>query len=115
MPDGTRRPIRPKVLAYMVDRPNQTLHLDTMASDLGFTAPQVQACINHMRKEPPAELDLAASITVIRRGSVWKFKPVNPPINQPETSLLYTQIGVTKDGSHVLQCEDGTLWKATEL
>lgn len=115
MSDGTRRPIRPKVLAYMADRPGQTLHLDTIASDLGFTAPQVQACINNMRKESPAELDLAASITVVRRGSVWKFKPIDPPIDRPETSLLYTQLGITKDGSHILQCEDGTLWKATEL
>lgn len=112
------------LLTYMDKRVGQVLHVDTISQDTKLTHKQVQNGINNLRNARGNDhsLDLKASIQVVTRGSAWMYRPVTlsnaapPSPGKPTTSpRLFTEVGPTRDGAIIIQCEDGNLFRAEEL
>lgn len=106
----TRKSISPRVIEYMHKNPNQHVHVHTIAKDLGDTVTRVAGSLSHLATRRP-ELGLIA----ISRG-VYMFQPGGDENKSNEDrGKLYSFVGKAKDGSLVLESEDGTLLRAVEL
>lgn len=110
--------IRQGIIAYFDRHVGQIVNIDDIVNELGLELRQAQGNIANIRNSDNGPLDWKASIQVVTHGRQYLYRPV--PKADPATSLVRTkrcfeEIGPTKDGSVLIQADDGTIWKAVEL
>lgn len=111
--------IKSALLRFFTEHEGVIVHLDAIARHFELEAAQVRNGINNLRNSRAdlAGLNLRESIQIVGAGNSWVFRPVpahaTPPMEK--TLRLFTEIGSIQDGSIVIQCENGTLFKAVEL
>lgn len=71
-------PIRGSVLRHFTQKPGQTLFVDDIADDLGFTKKQVQSAVWHLLKENEAT---KSDFVVVQPSYAWRYVP-----NRAETN-----------------------------
>lgn len=111
--------IKSDLLSYLQANTGKVVHLDEMVKALKLTPRQVQSNLGNLRADTiGTAYDLRLSIRVVVHGQQWLFEPVmlpTAPATSPQGKLCFESVGSTKDGSLIIQCEDGTLWKAVSL
>jgi len=117
-----RSQIKARLLGHFSKRIGQVVTLDDLVHEFAdLTADQIRVGVNNVRNSPANEsggLDMKASLKIMARGNAWCWRPVNatlPSENSSPTKRCFEEIGPTKDGSLLIQCEDGSIWKAVEL
>lgn len=99
-----------KVMKYMSDRPGQTVYVESMVEDLEMEARKVQQTINNARND---HKDFGESVEIVVRGSAWCYVP--NASTKKSGKRMFEEVGVTRDGSVLLECEDGGFYRAVEL
>lgn len=118
-----RSQIKARLIGYFDKRIGQIVTLDDLTREFTDVTPsQLRVGVGNLRNSPSNEsggLDMKASLQVIARGNAWCWRPVNatlPSANSPlPTKRCFEEVGPTKSGELLLQCEDGSIWKAIEL
>lgn len=118
-----RSQIKARLISYFDKRIGQIVTLDDLAREFtDVTSSQLRVGVGNLRNSPSNEsggLDMRTSLQVVARGNAWCWRPVNATSPSANSSLpskrCFEEIGPTKDGSLLLQCEDGSIWKAIEL
>jgi hypothetical protein len=78
--DATVSPsIRNSVLRYFNQRPGDTLFVDDIAADLGFTRKQVQNAVYGMTHDEKSTI--RNDFTIVSQGSAWRYVPNRPASN----------------------------------
>lgn len=109
-----RQPIRAKIMAVFIKRPGQVIWLSEIQEATGETNQRrVQAAVGAMGRE-------GVGIETHTRGQAWIYRPQTAPDSRPPAAKardgrMFEAIGPAKDGSMIIESEDGTLWRATEL
>lgn len=117
-----RQQIKARLLAYFSNRTGLVVNLDEIVREFGDMTPsQVRVGINNLRNSSPETsggFDMKSSLRVVAHGNAWCWQPVQAANATPpaKSKRCFEEIGgPIKDGSILLQADDGTLWKAVEL
>ncbi len=134
-----------EVLGYLSKHAGDIVQVKDMATELGIDIKQVRSAINNLRNgtsvngnAPANSLPLRNHIEVLVTGDVVRYtkepytaEPV--PTSQPRghsgnvvkartakngkntEGLVFELFGTAVDGSPLLRCEDGRIFKATEI
>lgn len=101
-----RKPIKGSVIEYLLKRVGQTLYLGDIASDLSVPEDLLIAVMARAAHDGLVE--------VVIRARSWRVKGL-PPIPAQIGGKIFQQIGVTRSGEAVLQCEDNIIYIAREV
>jgi hypothetical protein len=103
--------VKAMVMEYLTSRPGQVVYLKDIMPDLpeGAREDSVREVFTRaMREGNPA------TIEVVIRGQAWRYLP-GPPSTKRKGKRMFEEVGEAKSGAMILECEDGTLWKAEQL
>ena len=107
-----RVPIKNKLMEYFSRRVGETLYVGDIAKDLDTTEERVKAAVVSIRHR---EGDAFPVETVIP-ATAWIHRPAGTVNSATKGDTLFRLIGgPTKDGSYILEREDGTLYMAKEM
>jgi hypothetical protein len=129
----TRQFIRDRVLKYITDRPGQVVYVNEILEAYPtFKLPSIQSAMHNITND-----SRVPGLSVVVKSRAWTYTPNKPakekvsvpaiepesvtekePVKAEETSkkrMLFEMIGSAKDGSLILECEKGDLYRATEL
>lgn len=108
-----RRGIQDQVFKILMDRPNQDVHIGEIVRQTTWTEPQIRAAISHLRKRHDIRIEM------VLPGTVWRYstsgKTEQAKAEKAKDQLVYELIGVTRDGGHIIQDNQGVLYRATPL
>lgn len=111
--------IRQGIIAYFDRHVGQIVNIEDIVAELGLELRQAQGNIANIRNSDNGPLDWKASIQVVTHGRQYLYRPVpkTTPATSPvkPTKRCFEEIGSVKDGSLLIQADDGTIWKAVEL
>lgn len=120
-----RKFIRADVLKYFTDHPGKIVYCDELCKEFNTIRANIQTLMNRIIKDGQAP-----GVRVIQGGNAWQFDPYSAthPVKEPETpkadnpktekakaKQLFELLGSAKDGSLILESEDGSLYRASEL
>lgn len=124
--ESNRTFVRDKALKYITDRVGQVVYLDDILNEYPtFKGSSIQSALYNI-----VERGLVPGLEIVVRSRAWRYSPVpinrespkvepvkaEPTKNQTrEVRQLFEKIGTAKDGSLILECENGDLYRATEL
>lgn len=105
--------IQARVAEYFSKRPGVEITYAELCGDLNLAGNQVSSSITHLRQRH------GLNIITLVPGALYRYMPGTAPAVEapaaPPTRHVYEQVGVTREGAHIIQAEDGTLYRATEL
>lgn len=109
------------LLKYACARPGQPLFRDEIVAETGLTPDQVRIGMANMRASN--YLGAREALEIVVAGQTWVWHPNKarteateaPAPEAAPTKRLFAEIGTTREGDLILQADDGTLWRATEL
>lgn len=111
----SRTPIRAAIMQYFEQRPGVNVYLKDLMVDLGEKdAKRVQTGITNLSRET------GFPIEIVQRGQIYRYSPFaiggKEAKDARRSGRIFEEIGQSKkDGSLILESEDGTLYRATEL
>lgn len=118
----TRPQTKVRLLSYFDKRLGEVVTLDQLVREFtDLNADQIRVGVNNLRNSKPEEsggFDMKESLKVMARGNAWCWRPVQTPhatLPAKTTKRCFEEVGATKDGSLLIQADDGTIWKAVEL
>lgn len=113
--------IKPKLISYFRQHPGIDVYADDIMNALGETKERVMGgmtnIMNPNQRNSEAVREFAQH-TEKRGTGVWRYRPPNilqGSERERPSKRLFTEVGSTKDGSLVLECEDGKLFMAEEM
>lgn len=106
-----RASFRPAILRYFEQHERQNVYLEDLAEAIGATKEQAQGAMTNLRANMP---DMAKQIKVIVTGNVWTYDRDRTPAAKP-TKRMFEELATAKDGTIVIQDQDGGLYRASEL
>lgn len=110
----TRHSVTPTVMKVLTDRPGQVVYLNELIEKMPPTTPtaSIQEAIARKMREGMA-------IEAIVRGQAWTYHPGRKPERRTTTvrpgKRMFEEVGEAKAGFVILECEDGTIWRAEQL
>lgn len=108
---GGKRYVKNDLMEYLSKRAGQTVYVSDAAADLGVTENQVRAAIPNIRQAHGDDFPITTEIP----ARAWMYRPKGTE-EKPKGDTLFKLIGgPTKDGSYILEREDGTLYMAKEM
>lgn len=106
-----RAAIKNRLMEYMGKHMGETVYVSDVSKDLGVTEEQVRGAFGSIRF---AHGDSFPIETVIP-ARAWVHRPQGKDPAKPTDTLFKLIGGPTKDGSFILEREDGTLYMAKEI
>lgn len=105
--------LQAKIMRYMEQRPGVNVYLDEMRHEFGVPEALVQTAVRNIRQRDYWR----EAVEVVVRGRVWMYRPNRKPVEdeRKDTPLCFEEVGQTRDGDLILQCEDGRIFRAREL
>lgn len=100
------------VMKYFDTHQGIIVYLADLVEALGIDENQARIGVNNLRHKDDF---YKTHIETVVRGNAWRFCPNNAPKKKADNRQVFEEIGKTKDGSLILESEEGTLYKATEL
>lgn len=120
-PERKRVIVRPIVVRHLSENLGLPVHIDDMVKMTGADKSSVQAAMLVLLKEGKLNIDtVVGGNTWIYRGPTQQTvvaaasAPV-APAREVGSKQMYTELGEAKDGTKILEDEEGKLWRATEL
>ncbi len=108
---GGKRYIKNDLMEYLSKRPGQTVYAKDAAADLGASENQIRAAIPNIRQAHGDDFPITTEIP----ARAWMYRPKGTE-EKPKGDTLFKLIGgPTKDGSFILERDDGTLYQAKEM
>lgn len=105
------RGARAVVLKHFDQFPGINVHLAEIleGSDRKYPEIVIQNAINAMKRD-------GFNIETVVSGRTWRYKPtVSKPEPAPSAKRMFEEIGTARDGSVIIQDEQGAIYKAVEL
>jgi hypothetical protein len=105
------KPTSNLVMNYLMDRPNETVKIEDIATACKLERVQVISALSAQRRN-------GQNIQWEIRGISVKFLKSESPTNESsngQTKRVFEEIGVGRHGDIVIQDECGMLYKAVEL
>ena len=118
------------VVKVFATRPNEIVSINELSEAIGCSTKQVQQTIGNLRRTNPT---VARSLEVIARGNAWRWvgDPATLPAQARDVTTskratsrrgatrnngrVFEQVGETREGHAILQCEDGRIYRAIEI
>lgn len=132
MPSSVLQP----VLQYLGRKPGQAIYVSELAAETNLKEDQIKSAISTARSRNP---EIFRRVKVIVPGFAWEYSPKSTSADDPPTTAadrirepapaakavvrkqsrpkgrLFEFLAEAKDGALVIQEEDGTLWRATQI
>lgn len=105
--------VRPKILEYLEKHSDETIYLDTIAKDLNLEPIQVKRGISALAYGNVNGAKEKLQTIVAGNVWIWHSRTSNP--KSKSISKLYEQVYTGKDGSILVESEEGTLYKLFEI
>lgn len=113
---GKQFVVRPNVIKCLTSNEGKPVHLsDLVEATGGAGAGSIRGALRDLLKEGKLNIE------VIDPGHTWVYKGLQEatvaaakPV-EVGAKRLYTELGTNKAGEKILEDEEGTLWRATEL
>lgn len=101
------------VLRELTRKTGEVVYRADIAKDTGLTENQVSSAVWALLNQSG---DISQQIETVVRGRSWRYWPNGQPNqrNTPKGRRVFEEVGPAKIGV-ILECEDGTLWKAEQL
>lgn len=116
----------PQVLEYLMNHPGLVVYRRQIVEATGLDESQVRNAILNLRNRT------GENIEVVMHGASWIWRPrpgvdygmgPTPAATEPTAPVsaapaqrrVFEQIGTTRSGDLVIQCEQGNLYRAIEL
>lgn len=109
-----------RVMEYLTKSPNVEVSVGDIAKDLNATEAQVKTAIYYIRHNPEWPV-----VRIVVPGRVFMYVPnadkragltLNAgPAPQSNGRRVFQEVGKTRDGDFVIECEDGMLYLAKVL
>lgn len=108
------RAIHDKLLDYFQQHPNETLSVTRIAKETGEPHKRIQSWVTSVRNR---NMDLGGGrMEIVMRGRIYRYVTGGDAVGSgPGGKRMFQEVGTTKEGDVILECEDGTLYKAAEL
>lgn len=104
--------IRPQLMQYFEEHAEKTVYLSDIMDALGESLDRrVQQGVNNLIH---ADV-MTGVIERIVAGQAWVYRPNARYVNAKNDKRIFAEVGKTKDGGLILEADDETLWKATQL
>lgn len=102
-----------KVLKELTTHPGEVIYRDDIAKNHNLTPNQVSSAMWALTNQSGG---LGDKIETVVRGRSWTYWPNGQASkrNAPKGRRVFEEVGPAKIGV-ILECEDGTLWKAEQL
>ena len=113
---GTGGQIGAILLKYLVEHPGVELFRSEIVEATGLTEQQVRVGMSNLRSAD--KLGARDALETVISGQVWRWHPNKAKAEETEVKAgerLYREVGKTREGDSILQADDGSLWRATEL
>lgn len=98
--------VQGSVLTYVHNHPGKSIRIEDLVKATGFTATQVQAVMLRLSHDP------ARRITVIQRGSLWRYDPEPEAVTEPQdvNGNIYEAVGRSATGAIIVRDNDDVLY-----
>lgn len=116
---GKQFVVRPNVIRVFTSNIGLPVHLaDFVEATGGAGAGSIRGAVRDLLQEGKLNIE------VIEAGHTWVYRGLHEdtvkeaeaaPVRPVGSKQLYTELGTAKDGTKVLEDEEGKLWRATEL
>lgn len=107
-----KRYIKNDLMEYLSKRPGVTVYAGDVAKDLNVDEQKVRNGIGNIRQAHGDDFPITTEIP----ARAWMYRPKGTATADAPTDTLFKLIGgPTKDGSYILEREDGTLYLAKEM
>jgi hypothetical protein len=103
--------LRPRVAHYFDTHIGTTVYISELVQALKLEPRQIQNAIANGVRVKFNHWD--TRLEVVQRGNAWRWHGNNKKAN--DGSLLFERIAITKSGVVLVQDENGTVYKLTEL
>ena len=104
------------LLKYLTTHPGTELFRTEIATETGLTEAQVRTGMANLRRADKS--GAAEALETVISGQVWRWHPNKAKAEEAlakPSERLYREVGKTREGDSILQADDGSLWRATEL
>lgn len=101
-----------KVLEFLAKNRGVDVNIWELTEATGLASEQVQTCLSQLRNRN------GLPITIVAKGRIYRYEAENATVAVPEApreKRIYQEIGNTSAGVVIVEDEDGTLWRVTEL
>lgn len=110
------RPIHETMLDYFTQHPNETLTITKIMKDTNETRNRIQGWITSVRNRGVLT---DGKMEILIKGRAYRYIP-NDLLDKSKSDddkmkRIFVEVGITKTGDVIIECEDGTLYKAVEL
>ncbi len=110
-----RGSITARIRKYLEERPGQAVYTAELMEEFDLTEHQVQGAINNLAKRVDD-----ATIETVLRGQTWRWLPKSSSeksktSSAPVSKRMFVEVGEVTGGDIIIQCEDGTLYRAAKL
>lgn len=104
-----RMQVAPIIMKEFTDRPGQVVYLSELMERLGPHARKasVQNAVRIMAQDGFLEVKV--------HGNAWVYNPNGTEKKRVVQHRVFEEVGPVKDGAIIVECEDGTLWRATQM
>lgn len=115
---GTGGQIGAILLKYLVEHPGVELFRSEIVEATGLTEQQVRVGMSNLRGAD--KLGAREALETVISGQVWRWHPNKAQAElaeakAPTTKRVFGEVGTTREGDLILQADDSSLWRATEL
>jgi hypothetical protein len=95
-----------RVIEFLIANPNVEVAKGQIARACNVTEAQVSHAMYHIKTKMNVE-QVA--------NNTWRYKPGDGTSSGAKTGALYSQVGVAGNGDHVIEDENGKLYRAVPL
>lgn len=107
------KPIRSALMAYFEKHPGVNVYLEDILADLGETdRKRIQQGILNINTSGHMKIEN------LSRGQIYRYSPFAVGGKQTRAARgrrVFEELAEARDGSLIIECEDGTIFKATQL
>lgn len=109
-----RKSVTPQVVEYLTEHPNEIVHRAKMAKELKLTPEQIRGAMYGLKWSAP---QVWRHVEVITKANSWKYTPevVQQSDDDIAASERFVKVGVRRNGTVLLEDEDGSIWVASPL
>lgn len=90
-----RMTVRPLLIKYLTEHPDDIIHVSAMETDLGLTRAQVQQGMTYLMDKGVAE--------AVVRGSAWRYVPPSNEVRLPDSAFHFEGDPVPGETVEVIQ------------
>lgn len=101
--------VQARLMKAFEQKVGQIVYVDDLAAEFGTHRDTVQKGVLNLKQRE----EWRERVEIVVRGQAWRY--LGPDRKGAGSKLCFEQIGVTREGDLILQCEDDRIFRAKEL